>query len=89
MYGPESQYANCKKPWNPQGDGLTEEDIPFPVFYTDNATSRDPLLKVSKLFQMGLDGRFVFLLPLLCVCVLDIFKCRYNNLTTVSILKLA
>ena len=28
------------------GDGLTEEDIPFPVFYTDNATAREPLLDV-------------------------------------------
>ena len=47
LYGPEygSQYAGCSRPrWNPLGNGLTEEDIPFPVFYTDKATARDPLL---------------------------------------------
>ena len=42
-----AKYSKCSNKWNPIGDGLTEENIPFPIFFLKNATERDEFINVS------------------------------------------
>ena len=50
LYADNSSYqCNDKRPWNSFGDALSEQDIPFPVFYINDTIVRDKITKVSLL----------------------------------------
>nr|XP_039263381.1 nicastrin-like [Styela clava] len=52
-----SNYAKCENnPWNPIGDGLTEEDINFPIFIMKNDTASQMMIDCHD--QHNLDGDY-------------------------------
>lgn len=57
LYGP--QFAKCEtSPWNVVGDGLSYYDIGFPVFYMQNKTATEQLLRCYN--EHNLDGSYPF-----------------------------
>lgn len=44
-YGPA--FTNCQNEWNMHGDGLVEENIPFPIFFLRETSDRDTFIKVT------------------------------------------